>query len=130
MASFDPPPPPPPQPHVRTVSPVDESISNPLFLHHGDNPGTVPVSQFLNSENYSPGSHSISKALSEKNKTGFIDGTIVKPDPSNSKYDAWIRCNDMVLSWLLNSLSKDLAGSVTVIYIDTARDMWLDRLIC
>lgn len=51
-------------------------------------------------------------ALNAKNKTGFIDGTMVKPDPSNSKYSAWIRRNNMVLSLLMNSLCKDLALSV------------------
>ena len=30
----------------------------------------------------------------------------------------------MVLSWLLNSVSKEIAGSIT--YINTSRDMWID----
>lgn len=81
----------PPPPTFRTVSSVDEDISNPLFLHHDDNPGTVLVSWLLTGENYSTWSRSIAMALNAKNKTGFIDGTMVKPDPSNSKYSAWIR---------------------------------------
>lgn len=63
-------------------------------------------------------------ALSAKNKIEFIDGSLLRPASNNPKHNVWIRCNDMVLSCLLNSLSKDLATSV--IYIDTARDTWID----
>nr|XP_009787368.1 PREDICTED: uncharacterized protein LOC104235332 [Nicotiana sylvestris] len=37
---------------------------------------------------------------------------------------AWARCNDMVLSWLLNSLSKEIAESV--LYSQSAKDLWAD----
>ncbi|KAG6714773.1 hypothetical protein I3842_05G218900 [Carya illinoinensis] len=64
-------------------------------------------------------------ALSAKNKTGFIDGAISKPFSNNDPlYAPWIHCNHMVHSWILNSLSRDLAASV--IYIDNAHDIWLD----
>ncbi|XP_070018352.1 uncharacterized protein [Nicotiana sylvestris] len=36
--------------------------------------------------------------------------------------DQWRRCNDMVIAWLLNSLSKDIAESV--IYSQTAEELW------
>lgn len=45
----------------------------------------------------------MSMALSAKNKTGFIDGSISKPSSSaDFRYKAWIRCNNMVLSRILN----------------------------
>ncbi|XP_022889155.1 uncharacterized protein LOC111404601 [Olea europaea var. sylvestris] len=37
---------------------------------------------------------------------------------------AWKRCNHMVISWLLNSISKELAASA--LYIDTAAAIWPD----
>jgi len=49
------------------------------------------------------------------------------PSPSLSTdalYRRWIRSNNMVLSWLLNSISKDIAASV--LYINTSDEMWLD----
>ncbi|KAH0636635.1 hypothetical protein KY289_036550 [Solanum tuberosum] len=39
-------------------------------------------------------------------------------------YEGWRRCNDMVLSWLLNSLSKEISASV--IYSVTAKNLWID----
>ncbi len=49
------------------------------------------------------------------------------PSPSLSTdalYRRWIRSNNTVLSWLLNSISKDIAASV--LYINTSDEMWLD----
>jgi hypothetical protein len=52
-------------------------------------------------------------ALTAKNKPSFFDGSLGKPsDESGSEFCAWIRCNTMVLSWILNSISKDIASSV------------------
>lgn len=37
---------------------------------------------------------------------------------------SWRRCNDMILSWILNSITPDLADSV--IYSTTAQKVWED----
>ena len=70
-------------------------------------------------------------ALVAKNKFGFIDGSIVKPPATNPSLPAtnpslpsWVRCNNMLLSWLLNSFSKEIATSI--IFYDNAVDMWKD----
>jgi hypothetical protein len=43
---------------------------------------------------------------------------------SNPKYSLWQRCNDMVLSWILNSLNQELANNV--FYMETPSKIWLD----
>uniref|UniRef100_A0A2N9HUI6 CCHC-type domain-containing protein n=1 Tax=Fagus sylvatica TaxID=28930 RepID=A0A2N9HUI6_FAGSY len=64
-------------------------------------------------------------ALSAKNKLGFINGTITKPAASAKvELEQWIRCNDMIKSWLLNSISPDIYSSV--IYCDLASEIWTD----
>ena len=64
-------------------------------------------------------------ALTAKNKIGFVNGVIVQPqDESSPAYNAWMRCNTMVISWLLNSLSKERASSV--IYATTGKEIWED----
>jgi hypothetical protein len=98
--------------------------SNPLYLHHGDSPGSVLVSQLLNGDNYNTWSRSMIMALTAKNKVHFIDGSMPKPDPSSADFLPWTRCNNMVLSWIINSVSKEIAGSI--IYIDTSEAMWRD----
>ena len=51
-------------------------------------------------------------ALSTKNKIGFVDGTITQPEAGSELLPNWNRVNSMVISWILNSLSKEIAESV------------------
>lgn len=47
-------------------------------------------------------------ALTAKNKIGLVDGTIAKPNSSDPKFASWRRCNTMILSWILNFVSKEI----------------------
>lgn len=94
--------------------------SSPYFLRNGDNTRVILVSQVLSGENYSSRRRSMKKTPSAKNKLGSLP----KPSPSISTYSLWIRCNDMVGSWLLDSISKELVNSV--LSIDTAGGIWKD----
>uniref|UniRef100_A0A2N9I1Q0 Retrotransposon Copia-like N-terminal domain-containing protein n=1 Tax=Fagus sylvatica TaxID=28930 RepID=A0A2N9I1Q0_FAGSY len=102
----------------------DDPTSN-YYLHHGDSPGAILVSQPLLGDNYHTWSRSMVMALTAKNKVGFMNEVIVQPqDESLLVYNAWVRCNTMVISWLLNSLSKEIA--LSVIYANTAQEIWED----
>ena len=63
-------------------------------------------------------------ALSAKNKVCFVDGSLPKPSVFESYFNAWVPCNDLVVSWILNFVSKEIYN--TVIYITSAKDMWQD----
>ncbi|KAB1226093.1 hypothetical protein CJ030_MR1G008041 [Morella rubra] len=63
-------------------------------------------------------------ALSAKNKVGLIDDSILKPLTSNSDYAIWLRCNNMVISWIINSISRDLTASI--IFMELAYKIWSD----
>ncbi|XP_043721176.1 uncharacterized protein LOC122668706 [Telopea speciosissima] len=52
----------------------------------------------------------------------FVDGTLPRPTPPSPDVQLWDRCNFMVLSWLLNILSRTIADSV--IYVESAAAMW------
>ena len=62
------------------------------------------------------------RALSVKNKVGFVNGKVQKPTETSPTFAQWERCDDMVTSWILNSLSKDLADSLQ--YVNNARELW------
>lgn len=111
--------------HQKPQTPPEVSdSSDPYFLHHSDHPGITLVSKVLDGDNYGTWSRAMSISLSAKNKIGFIDGSIKPPSPSDVKYPLWRRCNDMILSWILNSINPELANSV--IYADTAAEVWSD----
>ncbi|XP_068645181.1 uncharacterized protein [Aristolochia californica] len=64
-------------------------------------------------------------ALSVKNKVGFVDGSIPEPQSVDPiLLNSWTRNNNMVLSWILNSVSKEISASV--IFATSAREIWLD----
>lgn len=93
--------------------------SHPYFLHPSDAPGMVLVNTSFDGKGYPGWRRSIRISLSAKNKLGFIDETCPAPDLDDPTFKLWSRCNDMVTSWLLNSLSKDIASRM-------AKDLWSD----
>ena len=62
--------------------------------------------------------------LTSKNKIGFIDGTIPRAAQADILFNAWNRYNNMVTSWIINSVSKDIADSL--MYIAIVAKIWID----
>ncbi|XP_060216842.1 uncharacterized protein LOC132644272 [Lycium barbarum] len=98
--------------------------SSPYYLHASDSPGMNLVNFTFDGHCYGGWKRSIFIGLAAKNKLGFIDGTCKAPLPDSPEHKLWDRCNNMVTSWLLKSLSKDIAGSV--LYSKSARELWED----
>ncbi|KAL0331756.1 UNVERIFIED_CONTAM: Retrovirus-related Pol polyprotein from transposon RE2 [Sesamum angustifolium] len=93
-----------------------------LKLHGGDHPGMSLVSVPLDGSNYLSWSRSVKLALGAKQKLGFIDGTCDKPTENKAELEQWQRVDCMVVSWLLNSISKDIAEAF--LYTTSAQDLW------
>ncbi|KAF5453898.1 hypothetical protein F2P56_023610 [Juglans regia] len=99
--------------------------TNPYRLDHGDSPSITLVADLLTTENYTTWSHAMKRALRAKNKLGFIDDTLTKPSfPADPLIDLWNRCNDMVVSWIQNSITTSLKSSVA--FVDDAYKIWMD----
>ncbi|XP_050133176.1 uncharacterized protein LOC126609252 [Malus sylvestris] len=108
-----------------TSHPKWENPNHPFFLHHSDQLVAILVPQPLVEDNYNTWVQSMSMALTVKNKLGFVDGQITKPSESNlEELQQWNRCNNLVKTWLLGSMSKEISWSV-INYKD-ARQMWTD----
>ncbi|XP_009768220.1 uncharacterized protein LOC107810325 isoform X2 [Nicotiana tabacum] len=96
--------------------------SHPFFLHPSDNPGIMLVAKQFNGSCFGAWRRGIIIALSAKKKIGFINGAYVKPSLTSSLYEPWEQCNNMVISWILNSPDPDIAQSV--IYSKSAKSLW------
>ncbi|KAL5571232.1 hypothetical protein UlMin_020829 [Ulmus minor] len=103
---------------------VHEDSNNAFYLSNGDHPGLGLVSNSLTGSNYNSWHQSMIIALIAKNKFGFVDGSISKPEIGDNLYHFWSRCNNMVMSWILNAVSEDTSDSI--MYIHDARNMWID----
>lgn len=55
-------------------------------------------------------------------KLGFIDGFIPKTVSDSPTFKSWSLYNDMVISWILGALSKQVGRSV--IYSSSEHEMW------
>jgi hypothetical protein len=99
--------------------------SSPFFVHPSDGPSSVKVTPVLNGANYHAWSRSMRRALGAKLKLEFIDGTLPQPlDHFDPSIRAWNRCNMLVHSWILNSVSESIAQSI--VFMESALDVWND----
>ncbi|XP_074352914.1 uncharacterized protein LOC141692072 [Apium graveolens] len=98
--------------------------NHPYYIHPSDSPGMQIIGIVLTENNYNQWHRSMEIALSSKLKLGFVDGTCVKPASTSPLLMYWNRCNNMITSWILNSVSEDRRNSI--VYIQSARDIWLD----
>jgi len=62
-------------------------------------------------------------ALLVKNKLPLVDGSI-SPLTLNPLFTAWSRTNNVVISWLYNSVSKEIVGNI--LFATIAREFWED----
>ncbi|KAF5469796.1 hypothetical protein F2P56_010356 [Juglans regia] len=106
-----------------SVQNLSDDSSSCYYLHPSDNPGVLLVSEIFTGENYIAWSRSMLIALTVKNKVAFVDGSLVQPI-TNDPYlrVAWLRANNLVLSWLMNSIAKEIRGSL--LYFTNAFDIW------
>ncbi|XP_075483624.1 uncharacterized protein LOC142523778 [Primulina tabacum] len=63
-------------------------------------------------------------ALRAKNKLGFINGSCRKPADNHPTLHQRERCNAIVLSWLMSSVSKEIFSGI--IYCTEASAVWTD----
>ncbi|XP_061358133.1 uncharacterized protein LOC133302376 [Gastrolobium bilobum] len=106
-------------PEVRSEA---ADLQSPFYLHHSDIPDLVLVLQALTGDNYGSWSRTMKIALSVKNKLGFIDGSISKLDGNDSQLlHSWTRNNNIVISWILNYVSKEIP--TTIIHSESAADI-------
>ncbi|XP_075108962.1 uncharacterized protein LOC142180787 [Nicotiana tabacum] len=105
-----------------TSSGVTADTNHPYFLHSSDAPGMTLVNSQFDERGYPGWRRFFLIALSAKNKIGFINEVCVEQDPGSQEHPQWSRTNDMVTSWLLNSLSHEIGDSV--IYSKIAQSLW------
>jgi hypothetical protein len=107
------------------IAPLEPTLdhSSPYYVHPGDGPSSVTVAPPLTGSNYHSWSRSMKRALGAKLKLDFIDGTLPVPtDAFDPSFRAWNRCNQLVSSWILNSVSPQIAQSV--VFLENAIDIW------
>ncbi|GAV59361.1 UBN2_3 domain-containing protein [Cephalotus follicularis] len=100
-------------------------FNDPMYLHPSDTPGVNLVTeQLIGNKNYSVWSQAMMIAFKANNKTGFIDGSCKKPDKNSPLLQQWERCDAIVLSWIMNTVSMELFNGI--VYSTNAQYVWKD----
>ncbi|XP_021726333.1 uncharacterized protein LOC110693522 [Chenopodium quinoa] len=105
----------------------NDPSSNPnsvYYLSNSDLTAIKLVTIVFDGSSFNDWRRSMTIALSARNKLSFVDGSLNQPAPNAQSFRIWNRCNDLVISWILNSLDAFIARSV--LYLKTARQIWLD----
>ena len=103
------------------------ALSNkPYTLHHSDTSNLVLVTEPLTDDNYVTWSYSIVLALSIQKKLKFIDGSTTKL--VGELLPLWITNNNVVIVWILNTISKGISSSI--LFTESARAIWINLRDC
>ena len=102
--------------------PAYEDVRSPYFLSTADHPGLALATPVLTDRNFQPWKRDFKLSIGARNKTPFLEGTLPQPSPDDPLSSSWIRCNQMVMSWILHSVSPEIKSSI--MYLDTAAEMW------
>ncbi|XP_019451745.1 PREDICTED: uncharacterized protein LOC109353838 [Lupinus angustifolius] len=108
---------------IQTLNPLQDPCS-PYFMSPNENPGAILVSKALKGENYHSSSRAMWMSIKTKNKLHFIDGSLPKPSIEDPSFNAWDRCNTLVVSWLTQSIDASIVQSI--LWMDTALEIWQD----
>lgn len=98
--------------------------NSPYYLHPSDYPRQLHVNDVLSDKNYADWVQEMENFLFAKNKIGFVDGTIKKPEKTAENYMAWMRCDAMIKGWLTTAMEKEIRSSVK--YANTSAEIWTD----
>ncbi|KAF5470113.1 hypothetical protein F2P56_010653 [Juglans regia] len=111
------------------TNPSDAS-SSPYYLHPSNNPGALLVFENFSGENYVAWSRSIPIALTVKNKTAFIDGSLPQPSPNDTRLQdelkvRYLRNDGPRVFTLEKSLSSISQGSNSITeYFNDFKTLW------
>lgn len=97
------------------------NTSSPYYLTSSDNPEALITYFLLTSENYSEWSTELRNSLQAKQKTGFIDGIIPKPD-TEPDLSRWLAANSMIVGWIRTSINAKVYLIVT--FVPEAHKLW------
>ncbi|KAM1763612.1 hypothetical protein ACFX11_002940 [Malus domestica] len=104
------------------LSKTESSMDAPAFSDVEVNPNQRLSSVLLNEFNYLPWSRAVALALGRRSKLGYVNGAIEAPVVTSSTYESWLCKDQLVMSWLLNSMERRIAEIFS--YSESSMHLW------
>ncbi|XP_015057536.1 uncharacterized protein LOC107003766 [Solanum pennellii] len=101
---------------VKEIDPIDL-----MYIHPFESVGFGIIPTAFDGVNYRSWRRGMLRDLSVKNKMGFVIGKRKKPVQNDPQINQWERCDDMVTSWILHLLSKDMTDILQ--YVSNAAEL-------
>lgn len=100
------------------------NLDDPLCLHANDICFVTIISfKLVGTSNYKNWATAIVRALTIRNKLGFINGKCSRPT-DEIKVEKWDRANAVVVSWLLASMTENISS--VYILSENACELWIE----
>ncbi|CAM8929156.1 unnamed protein product [Rhodiola kirilowii] len=101
---------------------IQDVSDDAFFVNKNDIHGNPLVSEVLiGRQNFVPWRKAMEIALSARDKLEFVEGEV--PMPADAKLKArWRRCNNVIMTWILNSVSKNVVGQI--LHSETVAIAW------
>ena len=61
-------------------------------------------------------------ALNARNKLSLVNGELEEPPVNSPIRSLWERANDMIISWILNTVSEQIGNNLS--FVNTAAALW------
>ncbi|KAI3788114.1 hypothetical protein L2E82_00783 [Cichorium intybus] len=101
------------------------NLDDPLCLHANDIVSVTIISfKLVGTSNYKNWATATVRALTIRNKLGFINGKCSRPTNDEAKAVKWDRANTVVVSWLLASMTENISS--VYILSENASELWLE----
>ncbi|XP_010670274.1 uncharacterized protein LOC104887355 [Beta vulgaris subsp. vulgaris] len=107
---------------------VSASYNDPFFISNSDQTMSKLVVVNLNGNNYISWKRNIRRALIAKNKIGFVEGSIAKPEENDKNYNQWMCCDYLIICWLMNSMNEDIGENFT--FVESSAQLWNEIAEC
>ncbi|KAH9696724.1 reverse transcriptase Ty1/copia-type domain-containing protein [Citrus sinensis] len=103
---------------------ISQSKGNVEIASHGgiDSSPILITSHKLNGHNYLQWSQSVMMFICGKGKDDYLTSEAAMPEVSDPSFKRWKSENNMIMSWLINSMNNDIGENFLL--FGTANDIW------
>ncbi|KAK9698754.1 hypothetical protein RND81_08G128600 [Saponaria officinalis] len=102
-----------------------EYYDDPFYLSSSDQPHLQIVGYSFDGTYFLNWKRDVVMVLTANKKEGFINGDCVLPPKNDKGYHQWLRCDLMVMKWILNSLEKSIRGNF--MSVTFSKQLWIEN---
>ncbi|KAL2901573.1 Retrovirus-related Pol polyprotein from transposon TNT 1-94 [Bienertia sinuspersici] len=97
-------------------------FTSPLYLHPSEASTPICVDKLEGASSYRAWRRAFEISLALKRKLGFVTAVVTKETGDKVKSKLWDTCNNLVISWILATLSDPIKKSIML--MSNARSIW------